>query len=280
MPDFAFLQEEPLLFNQSKLSHSIALISLATLAWVLTACSITQVAPIQLGRIHQTETYVQKFSFLDKFSIESIVDPDQRISAQTLEMDKIFKQLLGKKNWQNLKDSYGFGNLRNELLENNIYIQGIANLSIYPDAFDSDYFSVEGSGRFFLIRKQTGAILLAGDYTISDRAYSITDLEKGYLILDVNSIISRIPSQVTYYHETPLKYKVYIDNSLGENGVYSIDYRKKHPAFLTEDDEMLSKANLFASLIFKAPKRATKLFDFRGIDFIRRDYQQLMKGSR
>ena len=269
-----------MLFNKSKLSHSTSLISLASLAWVLTGCSITQIVPIQLSRIHQTETYVQKLSFLDNFSVESIVDPDQRMSAQTLKMDKIFKQLLGNKNWQNLKDSYGFGNLRNELLENNIYIQGLVNLSIYPDAFDSDYFSVEGTGRFFLIRNKTGAILLVGDYTISNRAYSISDLEKGYLIFDVKLIISRIPGKVTYYHETPLKYKVYIDNSLGENGVYSIDYRKKHPAYLAEDDEILSKANFFANLIFKAPKRTTKLFDFRGINFIRRDYQQLMKGSR
>ncbi|NOQ13628.1 MAG: hypothetical protein GQ583_03980 [Methyloprofundus sp.] len=250
------------------------------MAWVLTGCSITQVAPIQLSRIHQTETYIQKLSFLDNFTVESIVDPGQRMSAQTLEMDKIFKQLLGKRNWQNLKDSYGLGNLRNELLENNIYIQGITNLSVYLDAFDSDYFSIEGSGRFFLIRKKTGAILLVGDYTISDKVYSIQDLERGYLIFDVKTIISRIPGQVTYYHEAPLKYKIYIDNSLGENGVYSIDYGKKHQAYLVEDDEILSKASFFASLIFKTPKRATKLFDFRGINFIRRDYQQLMKGSR
>jgi len=266
-----------LLFNIPKLSHSLPLINLAVL---LTGCAITQVVPIQISRIHQTEVYVQKFSFLDDPTANLIVSQEQRRQTQTLKTDKVFKLILGKENWQKLKDLYGLGNLRNELLEKMIYIQGIANLSIYPDSFDSDYFSVEGSGRFFLIREKTGAILLEGNYIINDQVYSIADMKKGYVILDVISFVSRIPGQLTYYHEAPLKYKVYIDNSLGQNGVYSIDYRKNHLAYLAENDESLSKSNNFAYIIFKAPKRATKLLDFRGINFIRRDYQQMMKDNR
>ncbi len=264
----------------SKFPHLLHFTSVIALVEILVGCSITQIVPIQASRIHQTEVYVQRFSFLDDLNSESIVQQDQRTLAQTQKMDQIFTQLFGNKNWQSLKDLYGIGNIRNELITNKIYVQGTANFTIYLDPVDIDYFSIEGSGRFFVIRKKTNGILMAGDYIISEKIHSISDLRKGYLNLNVELFISRIPNQVTYFHEAPLVYKIYIDNSLGEKGVFSIDYRKKHQVYFSEDNEIPLKENVFANITIKAPKSATKLFDFRGINFIRRDYQQLMKHSR
>lgn len=256
--------------------------SVIGLVELLASCSMTQVVPIQASRIHQTEVYVQRFSFLDNLNAEKIVQEDQRTFAQTQKMDQIFTHLFGGMNWQNLKDLYGIGNIRNELITNKIYVRGIANFTIYLDPFDIDYFSIEGSGRFFVIRKKTDAILMTGDYIIGEKVHSVSDLKKGYLNLDVELFVSRIPNNVTYFHEVPLVYQIYIDNRLGEKGVFSIDYRKKHNVYFSENNQIqtLLKGNNFANITIKAPKGATKLFDFRGIEFIRRDYQQLIKNSR
>lgn len=257
----------------------LRLFSVSTLLLLLAGCSLTQIAPVQIGRIQQSETFTQKFTFLDSAAAR---ENDGNLSegqlfAQTRRMDRVFSQMLGDQNWQKLKDLYGLGNLRKELLDQEIYIRGFSQMTIYPDPFDGRYFSVDGSGRYFLIRKKSEAILLTGDFSFSDQSLSVADLQKGYVVLDINLFLIKIPGQLTYYHEAPIKYKIYIDNSLGEHGIYSIDYNKIHLSFLATTGEELSEANAYATITFDAPKRPTKLWDFRGIQFMRRDYEQLMR---
>lgn len=263
--------------------NALLICCLPVLLTILPGCSVTQVVPLQIGRISQTDSYTQKFSFLHELPGDSSRDQnlnDRLLFAQTRKMDEIFKQMIGKKNWQNLKDLYGLGNLRNELLEKRIYIKGTANMTIYPDPFDARYFSVDGFGRYFLIREKTEAILLTGDYSFSDQRHSVADLEKGYVVLEMRLFLIKIPGLVTYYHEAPLKYKIYIDNSLGAHRVYSIDYSRKHQAYLVEEDEELSEIEAFATISFTPPARPLKLWDLRGIRFMRRDYEKLLKERR
>lgn len=121
--------------------------------------------PIQIGRVHQTETYKQSFSFLrDGFEAS---DQTDLLRSQTRLMDQTFRKLLGDDNWQILKDSYGTGNLRKEILDDKIYLRGITSLSIYSDANDADLFSIQGFGRFYLIRDRTDAILMTGDFIMA-----------------------------------------------------------------------------------------------------------------
>jgi len=233
---------------------------------------------VQVGRISQSETYLQTFTFFDeqKYAVVDQDQANQRLFTQTQQIDDVFTQLLGEKNWQNLKDLYGLGNLRKELLAKKIYIKGIANMHIYPDPFDERCFNIDGSGSYFLIREKTGAILLTGDYTFTDQSYSVADLERGYVILNINLFLIKIPGMVTYYYEAPLKYKIYIDNSMEKHSIYSIDYSKKHEAYLVEEGDKIADSKPFASITFTAPRRPTKLWDLRGIQFMRRDYEQML----
>jgi len=262
------------------ISNLISSILSATLLILLTGCSLTQIVPIQVGRISQSDTYLQTFSFFDDQKYADInLDSDKEVQlrfSQTRQMDNVFSQMLGEKNWQNLKDLYGSDNLLKELLAKKIYIKGTSSMQIYPDPFDERYFTVDGTGRYFLIREETEAILLTGDYSFSDQQYSVADLERGYVVLNLELFLIKIPGLVTYYHEAPLKYKIYLDNSLGKQRVYSIDYSRKHEAFLVKEGEKLDESKPFAAITFAAPSRPTKLWDFRGIQFMRRDYEQLL----
>jgi len=250
--------------------------------FLLGSCTITQVVPVQIGRVHQIESYKQSFSFL-KDEFEQNDDTDL-LRSQTRLMDQTFKKLLGEDNWQILKDSYGIGNLRNEILDDKIYLRGITSLSIYPDANDSDQFSMQGFGRFYLIRDKTNAILMTGDFIISEQLFSMSNLRRGYLLLDLDLYVSRIPNQLTFFRETPVKYKIVLDTSMADHGVYSIDYSETHYAFLADETDFSNNDNAFSRLKFESlnPKaqNTSKLIDFRGIEFIRRDYETLHKGAR
>ena len=259
------------------------LIIAAALTTVLGACSLTRIVPVQVGRISQSDHFVQKFSFLDKIATDADVNSpyaEQQLFAGTQKMEQIFTQMLGEKNWQNIKDLYGLGNLRKELLAKQIYLKGFTNIIIYPDPFNAERFSFDGTGRYFMIREKNGAILLTGDYNFYDQQYAISDLQKGYVILDAKLYLIKIPGQTTYYHEAPIKYKIFIDTSLAANRVYSIDYSKKHLAYLVGEDEELENTAPFATISFVAPSRPVKLWDMRGIEFMRRDYEKMLQSAQ
>ncbi|MFX0211932.1 MAG: hypothetical protein ACFFDT_38510 [Candidatus Hodarchaeota archaeon] len=133
-------------------------------------------------------------------------------------------------------------------------------------------------GRYFLIREKTGGILLIGDFHITCERHSRAILERGYIIANVKLFINRIPEQTTYIHEAPLKYKIFMDTSMKDDGIYSIDYSKRHEVYLPRDsEEELTEANLIGTLKIPETGKTMKLIDFRGLRFIRKDYEKKLK---
>lgn len=262
---------------------TILIFIILTTCFLFVGCSITRVIPIQLARVSQMESYKQTFTFLKPTLQEGTQDIDllNRIQYQTRKMDDIFIRLLGPINWQNLKDLYGLRSIRDELISKKIYIRGLISLTFYLDPVDQQSFTLEGMGRYFLIREKTGAILLIGDFHITSERHSLAVLDRGYIITNIELFTSRVPEQTTYIHEAPLKYKIFMDTSMKDDGIYSLDYTKEHEAYLPRDlDEKLSIANLIGTLKIYETGKAMKLIDFRGLSFIRKDYEKKLKKRR
>jgi len=252
--------------------------------FTLSGCaSMTHVVPIQMARVNQLEAYTQTFDFQSAYednalhSIEQMQWFNQRI-------DDVFLRLLGEGNWQQIKDRYGLGALRDELLRKDIYVRGFFNFSTYLDPVSPESFMVEGMGRFFLVRRKNQAILLSGDFHILPDRHSTKDLDRGYVVLDIALILSRIPEEVTYLHETTLKYKIYFDNSLKNKSVYRLDYQRQHEVHLPlSDAEELSGKTRIGGMRLDAKADLTerfKLLDYRGTQFIRSDYEKMLRQSR
>lgn len=239
-------------------------------------CGLMHVVPIQLARLSQTEIYTQKFSFLNELENCQYQGMSDIIEAQNKRMDNIFKELLGPMNWQNLKDLYGLDTVRSELIEKKIYLKGIINFTIYINPVRQDLFMAEGSGRYFLIREMTSEILLSGDFYIKGDYHSINELNNGSLMLDVKLFVTRVPDRITYYKDVYLKYEIFIDTSMKEDQIYSIDYNNKHKVYLmeNEDDNKTSDEKMIAELSLGKKGGESKLFDLRGLNFLKKDYRK------
>lgn len=250
---------------------------------ILSGCSLLQVAPIQLARVSQTEHYQQRFLFADRTSPQCAAFFTELpfANAQTRCVDSLFSRLLGKTNWQKLKDLYGLAALRDEIIAGDIYIDGNIDFIIYLDPRDHQQFQVEGGGRYFLIRAATQAILLTGDFRIQPTLQRIANLDQGFVIFDIQLYVSRIPGQITYLHRAPLKYKIFIDNSMRADGLYRIDYHKTHQAYLTDNlDDLHRQRNQIADLVLPSNDRDTKLLDLRALPFIQGDYPDKLRQPR
>ena len=248
---------------------------LGTALLISCACTMVQVVPIQFARISQTEQYQQSFVFASRSSphCSAYFEELPFESAQIRCIDTLFANLLGQPNWQKLKDLYGLAALRDEFVAGQLKLDGQLNFVIYVDPREHQRFIVEGSGRYFMIRQSTGAILMIGDYRILPSRYSIGDLDRGYLVLNIRLYVSSIPGQITYLHQAPLKYKIFIDNSMKKVGVYRIDYAKTHQAYMTSNiDDLARGINLIGELTLTDDHHDAKLMDFRGIEFLQQDY--------
>ena len=274
-------------------SKIILLCVLPAFLSICAACSLTRVVPIQIARVSQTELYTQKFS-LTKTKANS-PPPDtnshhlkDKIQEQNKQVDRIFTNLLGPTNWQNLKDHYGVKELRDELFDNEMEIKGFMNFSIYIDPIKQNEFLVEGTGRYFLIRKN-GSIILSGDSLVPLERHKFSEIDNGFVLINVEIYISRVPKLTTYYSKSWIKYKIYFDTSMKKDRVYSIDYNnKKHEVHLCtkstkeecedKNGKTLSNYELLANLILHDAGKA-KLWDFRGIEILRDDYKKIWKRS-
>src|SRR5438874_7765715 len=218
-------------------AHTILLVTWHVLCITLAGCSLTQIVPIQMARVSQTESYRQTFSFLASSFSER--DRDQEgadtTQLQNQRIDRVFSRLLGPDNWQTLKNLYGLGSLREELIREEIFIQGLVNFTIYLDPLDHQSFVTEGMGRYFLIREKTKEILLSGDFQILGDRHFIDELDRDGMVVNVRLFTSRVPGQATYVHEAPLKYKIFIDTRMKRDGIYAIDYTKRHEVYLAQD---------------------------------------------
>jgi len=250
---------------------------------VLTGCaSLYQVVPIQMARVNQTEAYTQTFDFQvpRENTAMHMIERTQWFNHQ---IDDVFLRLLGETNWQQIKDRYGLGTLREELLRKEVYVRGFFNFSTYLDPVSPEFFVAEGIGRFFLVRQKNRAILLSGDFYISPDRHARKDLDRGYVVLDIKLILSRIPEEVTYLHEAPLKYKIFFDTTLKQERVYLLDYKRRHEVHLPlADNETLSDKTRIGSLQFDAKSEQairSKLLDYRGTEFLRGDYEKMLRRS-
>lgn len=255
-----------------------ALLTILICVFIFSSCSLLEVVPIQMARVTQTEYYEQYFTFLEAPSTQLEEKKNQSQSDEQSEfrkIDQVFNKLLGDKNWQNIKNLYGVGQFRNELVEHQIFIQGIINFVIYVDPSEQDLFFIEGMGSYYIIRKKTQAILLSGDFYIPLRQKSLYELEKGELIVDVELYVTRVPQQITYLKQIGLKYKIYLNKDLIKHEIFSIDYSAEHEVYLTDRTSLPSNA-LIAYLKFPQNNRLVKLIDMRGRKFLTKDYREII----
>jgi hypothetical protein len=226
-----------------------------------------------MARISQTEFYRQTFAFENQVG-------NQKENLKQQNVDRVMKGLLGDDNWQNLKDNYGTMSMMKALEKGDIYLEGLINITLYVDPTDHESFLLEGFGRYYLIREiidREAEILLSGDFHIELEEYNLADLSEGYLDINVKLFVTRIPLQFTYFFESPLKYKVRIDNRMGKYGIFAIDYTELHEVYLNKKGH---KPILFGKMEIKKSKSRQKLIDLRGIKFLRNDYKKLFRKTR
>ena len=239
--------------------------------------------PIQLSRVAQQETYKQWF-IIPTEDIKKLKNGAKE-HALDKRMDEIFTEMLGSVNWQYLKNHYGTHSIRNELIEEKIQMEGLLNFITYLDLIktnDSDekHIVIEGSGRYFAIRSSDnpgnskGAILMTGDFKIFPQRYSIKDLDKGCIPLDINLYTTRIPGETTYYKESIIRYDLIMNNSRKHNKTYSIDYNAHHNAYLDLNNNKTfeKKSELIARMKINSSHSHVKIFDLSGSEFIKNTY--------
>jgi hypothetical protein len=66
-----------------------------------------------------------------------------------------------------------------------------------------------------------------------------------------------------------------------QDGIYAIDYTKRHQVYLAQDrDGDLSGADMIGTFVMAQTGEAIKLIDFRGINFLRSDYEKKLRENR
>ena len=150
------------------------------------------------------------------------------------------------------------------------------NIIIYIYPTRHNVFLVEGFGRYFLVRDKTKAILLSGDFHIPLKRHNIEELDNGYITTAVDLFVTRVPNQTTYLKETFLVYKIFVDRTMAEKSVYSIDYNRDHNVYLIKDKDFsdISNSDPIAKMTFLLTddNKRSKLIDLRGMEFLRNDY--------
>lgn len=257
---------------------------LGVLGAVLGGCSAVQIVPVQMSRVPIIETYQQRFHFSEAKGLSADaypLDRQRRINAQ---INSHFRRLVGPKNWETLKEHYGLGPLRDELLEGKLHIKGhvSATISLHPQNYDQFVFG--GIGRFFLMRESPsgGELLMSGDFVLEPQTHWISELERGWVDAPVSLFISRIPGEITRKHNANVQYRIFIDNAAAEHQVYSIDYDRRHEVYLlgrnrnTIDEDTA----LIGHLTFDRSDDGSQVIDLRGMQFLRRDYHKLRRSAK
>ena len=254
------------------LSRRMRIVAFLPIFFIFSGCTLIQIAPITMGRVVQLETFTHTYYFGKAKSAGGSSDSNvnQRI-------ERTFMGLLGKANWQTIKDLYGFRDIRDELVAKSIYVKGVAQFYLSIDPYDHQQFLLEGTGKYFLIREKsekTGVILLSGDFIVPTTTYKIADLDNGLLSINVILYTTRIPGEVTHYNEAVVKYQIKIDTSKKDDSTYRIDYLAIHDVHLLRSkNDLVTDDNKFGELIFDNSEQGSKkLLDLRGIKFLRSDY--------
>lgn len=253
------------------------LASLLLLLMWLPACTFTKVVPIQMARVPQTETYVQTFDLSAYRDAPRWLFADsaaQRHRSKDAFMDAVFTQLVGRRNWQNLKDIYTFESLQQEVESADIYVTGTLIFVVYLHPVKQDQAVLEGSGRYSIVRKKNKEILLSGDFRIKPALTPIADLYSGSLWIDTVFYVTRIPRQTTYYWEAPFTIELFVDNRFRDDGLFAIDYSRAHNVYLTHPDGRGDKERIgIGQFTFDETANAAKFIDIRMMKFLEDDYK-------
>jgi len=134
---------------------------------------------------------------------------------------------------------------------------------------------LEGSGRYFAIRDKTGAILISGDFHVAPQRFSIKTIAGGCLALDNRLYIARIPGKTTYFKDILVRHDLMIDTTNAADKAFSIDYSKQHPVYLDldKDNKYDPIVERIGDLTIDDLNHQVKLFDIRGMLFIKQNYQ-------
>lgn len=244
----------------------------------LTACGSLKLVPIQMARVGQVEVYEQTFDFKKGPDEPAFSAPWERDRWLNQRIDTELSVLVGPKNWQTLKDLYGLGTMREELVNGDLTIHGYLNVVISLDPNDVERFYIDGSGRFSLVRERTGEILLSGDFYTLSNQFTLEQLNRGHIDIDIQQVITRIPGHHTYLQKSKVRYRIQIDTQRQAHQVYRIDYGKRHGVYLLPDDPVMARTDelqRIGFLRFSAAHGEAKLLDLRGRGYLRDDYEHL-----
>lgn len=241
-------------------------ISMVLCILLLAGCAMPRLIPVQMARVAQLESYEQFFTIGQAKGTSEA----EQMNAMA-EIDGVFGEMIGDSNWQALKDLYGFGAIRYELGQEKISLRGSFAMMIYLDPTSQDAFLIEGQGRYFLIRRDDGLIMLQGAFVVQPSRHRIAELDGGVLPVDIELITTRIPGKETYYHESKVVYEIEIDTSLSREGIYALDYAAKHKVFLSGNEIGYLTLDTLAT---SGP--GEKLIDLRGRQFLKNDYGSIL----
>ncbi|MEJ2362451.1 MAG: hypothetical protein P8Z75_13735 [Gammaproteobacteria bacterium] len=225
----------------------------------------------------QTESFVQTFDLSGFRDAPDWLFEDaaaQRHRTKDAFMDAVFTRLVGRRNWQNLKDIYTFESLQQEIESADIYVTGTVNFVVYLDPVRQHQVVLGGSGRYSIVRRKNNEILLSGDFRIVPKRTPIADLYTGTLPVETVFYVTRIPRQTTYYWEAPTMLELSIDTRYKEDGVFAINYSKSHDIYLTNPVASGEKKQVkIGQLVVDGRAHAVKLIDIRMMKFLEDDYK-------
>ncbi len=230
--------------NKTKRGH---LVFLCMTCLTLSAC---HPVPIQMARMHQIDFYKQTFTIPD--SVDAV---------------KTLQKLIGERNYRLIKLPNMRGGKMKEYLSQ-IEIRGALNFSIYLNPNDIHTFFVDAFGRYSLIYKTSGDILLTSDFYIKNNQFTEDDLKKGEIRLRVEQSLVRhsYPDSVKYFEpdsSDKIIFNIKMANLPGEDDVYRINYEEMHEVRLNGD--------MIGYLKYDAlPANKYKIIDLRGRNFLKK----------
>ncbi len=224
----------------------------ALLLWL--AVSGCHPVPIQMSRMHQIDFYKQTFDF-------SKVDAPR----------PLLQKLIGERNYKLIK----LANMRtgelNKYLEK-IEAHGALSFSVYLKPDNKDIFFVDAIGRYALIYKETGDILLSGDFVVKNNEFSVQQLETGKLDLRIQQALVRHSQtdQPKYFETDPadsIVFALQMETLSQKKGIYRINYDVPH-------DVSLNGQHIGYLVYDSLPANRYKLIDLRGRGFLKKDYAE------
>lgn len=233
------------------------------------------VVPLQMVRVTQTEAFTQTFDAL-RLNAPVVASNDRpAFTEQNRLIDDTFTRMLGAKNFQQVKDRYGLGGVRDELLQGMITSQGHLTFTIYINPRDHTKFVLEGSGRFFIVREATKEIMLSGDFSIPIQDHALDELVKGKIPITVYLFTSNIGRGSTYFHKAPLIYNVGVEQLKNTPDAYVLKRGKyAHEVHLIDEGNPgMEYAVKLGNFHVEDDPNQAKIIDLRGLKLVRNDYQ-------